>query len=147
MKKWRKENKEKKALSDKLYQERNKEKLKEYYKKYREKNKSKILLKSRVRYKNNKIEYNKKIKEYCKLNKSKIAERKKEYVKRNHEKVLAQYLVQRDKKKTPNLYSDECMICGTKENIEQHHPLYSFPYLVYPLCRKHHAQIHWVSEV
>ena len=70
-----------------------------------------------------------------------------EYYYKNREKELIRRMVQSDKKKNPHLYSNECCICSETKNIQQHHPLYSFPYNVYPLCTQHHAEIHKNDKV
>ena len=69
-----------------------------------------------------------------------------EMKKRDKEKTYARYAVYRDKKIRPELYTEECCICGTNRNIEFHHPLYSLPYLVYPLCKVHHIEVHRGEE-
>jgi len=36
-----------------------------------------------------------------------------------------------------------CAVCGTTENVEDHHPdIENKPYWVVPLCKKHHNELH-----
>ncbi len=48
----------------------------------------------------------------------------------------------KDKKKRPEFYPKECCICGSTKNIECHHPDYNFELSIYPLCKKHHVELH-----
>jgi len=68
------------------------------------------------------------------------------YKLKNMHKLRAQAAVQRDKKKRPELYPEECMICGVTENIQFHHPLYAFQLSVYPMCVAHHNELHRRAE-
>lgn len=107
-----------------------------YNKNYFEKNKKSLLEYSKKRWK--KIKNTPECKEYHNNYKKHNMLNNSEYRK----KKLIRDMVYRDKLKNPHLYLKECCICGVNENIEFHHPNYDFPYLVYPLCRAHHIQIH-----
>lgn len=64
------------------------------------------------------------------------------------EKEKARQILTRDKLKHPELYPKICIKCNSTENIEFHHPDYNFPLSVYPLCKKHHIEIHLnINEV
>lgn len=89
----------------------------------------------------NKREYNKKNREMKNLSDKKYREKNK-HLSEYKLKCLARTLCYNDRKKNSHLYSKECMICGETKNVQQHHPLYSFPYNVYPVCPVHHAEIH-----
>lgn len=68
--------------------------------------------------------------------------------KQNHKtQINAVNSVYRLKKIKPELFPKECCICGNTENIEYHHPCYDFSLSVYPLCKKHHLEIHNKTEV
>ena len=58
------------------------------------------------------------------------------------EKHSARRIMHRHKKQHPEFYPQECCICGITENVEYHHPDYSFPLSVYPMCIKHHKELH-----
>src|SRR3989304_3911869 len=98
----------------------------------------------------NKKKYRKK---WVNSNKEKVKFLYKNYYKiysslsKNKLKIIARNIIKRDKIKRPNLYPLECCICGVTDNIEFHHPLYEFPYSVYPLCRNHHRELHKNLEV
>ena len=64
-------------------------------------------------------------------------------LKKKHKlQVNARNAVYRDRKLRPELYPQECCICGVTENIEYHHPDYNFQLSVYPMCKRHHTQLH-----
>jgi len=147
-----------------------KEDKKNYWEVYFLKNKEKIKLKDKKYYLKNRLTILKKFSkkkfiksEYDKLynvtNKGKIKkyrnslEYKKiklksdmKYYFSNKEKKHTHDLVFRDKKLRPYLYPNECCICGVTKNIHFHHPNYDFPLSVYPLCSKHHSEIHYASD-
>jgi hypothetical protein len=76
-------------------------------------------------------------------NKEKTKLQNSKYKKDNKFKVNVRNRLYADKKKNPNLYPKECIICHTKENITFHHPNYDFEYSVYPMCREHHDLLHF----
>lgn len=109
---------------------------------YNKKNKEKNILYSRnYRSKKNIEEIRLKAREYYSRNKETILKKLK--LKRMENlKIKSREILRNDMKTNPHLYPKECCICHTKENIEMHHPLYEFELSVYPLCRKHHGEIH-----
>ncbi len=92
---------------------------------------------------------NLRVKKYQSKNSKKISDKKYiNKVKTNKiykKKVLRRVQCYQDRKKRPELYIQECCICGSNKNIEFHHPCYDFALSVYSLCKKHHGIIH--SEV
>lgn len=75
-------------------------------------------------------------------NKLMIKNYKLNYNLNNKKMIKCHQLVFKDKQKRPELYPEECIICGSDKNIDFHHPNYDFPLSVYPLCRSHHLQLH-----
>lgn len=111
-------------------------------KEYRLKNKEFFKEKRRKEYLSN-IDKEKKLNQIWKKNNvKKLKLIKLKYDLKNKEQIKARSLVSYDKKKNPHLYPNECIICGTNENIEFHHPDYNFPLSVYPMCMKHHVELH-----
>lgn len=104
------------------YYQRNKEKSKAAIKRWQAKNKDKL--------KKYRQEYEKRpeVKEKKKI-------REKLYREKNKKKALARKIASSFK------YTiKECQNCGSKENLEKHHPNYDDPLWVLILCRKcHHA--------
>lgn len=95
-----------------------------------------------IKHRDNRITYNKIYNKTYKRDIDKSYLSTKTYRKNNPEKYKAHMLVKIDKKKNLYLYPEICMICGETKNIDFHHPDYNFPYSVYPLCKKHHKEIH-----
>jgi hypothetical protein len=51
--------------------------------------------------------------------------------------------VERVYKKTPKLKkSSICFICGSEKNLHRHHPDYTNPDLIVPLCHRCHLKLH-----
>ena len=111
-KQWRDDNKESHNNTKRLWAKKNKKLITKLNEEFRLKNKAHIKIYNKIYNSENKI------------------------------KTKAHNLIHAHKKKYPELYSCECMICGITENVQQHHPIYSLPYLVYPLCVSHHKQLH-----
>ena len=62
------------------------------------------------------------------------------YRKRCPERFAARQWVTKERR-MGNLKDMPCVICGTLENIEFHHPDYTQPKYVVPLCRRHHRKV------
>lgn len=52
----------------------------------------------------------------------------------------------RKKVKRGTLNRPYCSVCGTSDNVQWHHPDYSKPLQVIPLCRAHHKEAHRKTE-
>lgn len=75
-----------------------------------------------------------------------------EYYRKNRERILArqkryyeQNKIKRAAKKKAWYYiplGDKCEKCGSRENLERHHPDYTNPLEVQTLCRSCHALLH-----
>jgi len=120
------------------YKEKNNIYSNNYNKQYYEKNKEKIIETTKIWKKNNsekmKIWHTENMREYRKLEEVKF-------------KDNARRILNTHKKKYPQFYPNKCCFCEETKNIEFHHPNYHFPLSVYPVCRKHHNQIHHGSSV
>ena len=92
-------NKEKKALRDKEYQQINKDKIKEYQKEYNKVNKEKRALRDKEYQQINKDKITERKKMYRNNNKDKIVEKAKEYYELNKENIIQRKKEYRLKKK------------------------------------------------
>lgn len=113
--KYRENNKEKIAQTNKLYYKNNKEKIKEKHKKYYEDNKEKINKANKRYYEENKEEMLKKMKEYKENNKEELKEKCKEYYKNNKEERL-KYQKQWAKENPDKIFNNRLKYRGLKEN-------------------------------
>ena len=75
--------------------------------------------------------------EYYKKHRNEVLQKHKKYYDANREKRLAKMQAW---KYIP--IEARCENCGSKENLERHHPDYSKPLEVMTLCRKCHATLH-----
>ena len=80
-------------------------------------------------------------KEYYKLHKSRIDKYKKEYNKKNiKEKRAKDMLWQRMNRR--GIKTTICSKCGSKRNVERHHPNYDEPLKFIELCKSCHKKEH-----
>ena len=97
-----------------MYQEENKEEIKEQRAKYREENKEEIDKKNAAYYIENKEEIDKKNKMYQEENKEKILEQRKEYYNKNIEEIRA-----KDRARNPKVKC-ECGLSICKRSLPAH---------------------------
>ncbi len=131
-------NKEIILKKNKEYREKNKEVLKERDKEYREKNKEILKEKRRIRS----GAQPKRIGRDPEKHKKVVKKRLYNWRKKNPEKIKVHAILRRALKKEEIFKSNKCEICGKNENIEAHHPDYSFPLQVLWVCRQCHVKIH-----
>lgn len=115
-KKWRTENKERFLSVKRVWNKKNKEKVKSYHEKYRNKRRKEI-----------KKSFDK-------------------YRKNNPLKIKARAIIQRSVRIGLILPASKlkCSKCSNRAS-EYHHPDYSKPLKVIPLCKKHHEKEHEVN--
>lgn len=89
-------------------------------------------------------------------NKDKILSQQKEYYNRNHKYIRERlsnyyythknscliYTQVREAIKKNIINRDKCAICQSKNNLDAHHPDYSKPLEIIPLCRSCHSKLH-----
>lgn len=147
------QNKEKFKLYSKQYRENNKELISIKSKKFRDNNKELISMSNKIYRDNNKIKININRVEYRLKNKKEICLRNKIHKENNkfNDRYIFKQKVRKQfnyyKNKFPNLFPKICSFCNETKNIEYHHPAYNFSLSVYPVCKKHHGDIHSTIEV
>jgi len=114
----------------------------EYEKDYRKKRRIEIRNKDRKYRSGEKSIKTRKI--YVKTHQIEIKKRGKDYCQENPEKAYAHrkiHYVFNNNKNTVQRSDFECAICG-KQPVDFHHENYDLWFVVIPLCKRHHMQIH-----
>ena len=140
-----------------VYYAKNRDKLRERQREYRAKNPNKVhcsnvewrkknpthdhdyYMKNREKILSKKREYSK---NYAKQHPEKSRIRRNQYRQRNPEKTKTQRIAQANIS-----LANSCVKCGSKENLERHHPDYSKPLEIITLCHTCHGLIHRKTEV
>lgn len=76
-------------------------------------------------------------KQWREKNPEKVEEHNRRYHEEHLEETKARNLAWQ------NVKVDRCFVCDTAKNVRRHHPDYSKPLEVIPLCQLHHSQLHW----
>lgn len=156
-KKWYWEHREQDLARQKIYRERNKEKIaehkNEYMKEYYEKNKKKIAEYQHEWYLRNAEKRREQERKRRELKREEINAKHREYRKKNKEKIKEYRKI-----KTGNavhtfgiaiargkVHKQPCEICGV-EPAEAHHDDYNKPLEVRWLCKNHHSEWHRDNE-
>ena len=139
MREYRKKNPQKIKEIRRCYYIRHQDEIKAKSQKYREENREKVRERNRDynRKRRDKKTKNLRSKKYYENNKEAILKRQKEYNKNNREKINAKALAENHVPLTNN-----CVVCGSVENLERHHPDYSKPKFVITMCKSCHNLIH-----
>lgn len=139
------------------YQQANKAKLLAYGARYKERNWDRVSAVNAAYYARNRIEILEKQAAYGRANPELLAARAAAYYAENKERISAhhakRYLANPERWKVHNVVRDAikagilepakaCDICGSTRNLEYHHPDYSKPLEVVPLCRSCHKLLH-----
>lgn len=132
----------KKRKYDKQYYIKNRERILKRQAEYRKRNREKLRQKAKEYYLKHKEECiarshrSKKSREWIKTEKGKLFLRR-YYLEHKEEwriRSLTQYYLAKTKK--------QCIICGSRENLEFHHLSYDNPMNVIVLCRSCHRKLH-----
>lgn len=124
--------KERSKINNKIYYNKNKEKILSQVKKYRIENRELISERGKIYRKNN-----------IKTEEQRIKERK-NYLKWEKNNIHKKYaeIRARTKAKEMNLKKDKCEKCESKENLQMHHKDYTKYFDVVTLCAMCHSRLH-----
>ncbi len=116
---------------------------KEYQREWKKKNKEKFKEYNKRNYQKKRLEKIRKTSEYHKKNPNILKKSYKNYIRKYPEKYIAHQIIHSEiiKGNLENINKVKCSKCG-KQAINYHHPDYSKPYLVIPLCKSCHNLVH-----
>jgi hypothetical protein len=133
VKKWRAIHKEQRKLQSQRHYQRHRQQVRARHRKWREANPNYF------------HDYYKKTKQHAKIvdrawmqkNREKLLEQKKQYYQEHKDEINA-----RDAARYNVPLGPECELCGSRENLERHHPDYNEPLFIVTLCTSCHRTIH-----